>query len=154
VLQGALVGQQPDLPTTVIRPEDMRANRDFWNAIGGTLRPALDYSITIALAYEPTTSGPMMTAARLGIGPSLASYLIGGTSWNQARPGQGVAGVWVRLQETGQSDVTDADGRFRIAGVAPGTYTLAARAAAFRDAGRAITVPQPDGRYDIQLIPL
>ena len=40
---GTLAGQEVPLPTTIL-PEDMKANRDFWNALGGQLRPVLDYS--------------------------------------------------------------------------------------------------------------
>jgi protocatechuate 3,4-dioxygenase beta subunit len=67
-----------------------------------------------------------------------------------------VVGAWVRVQETGQTDVTDADGHFRFAALVPGAYTLAARAVGFHDANPlSITVPpQPHNNYDIQMTPL
>jgi hypothetical protein len=154
VLQGSLVGQQPPLPTTIIMPEDMKANRDFWNAVGGALRPALDFSITTSLVFQPSIKGPMMTTARLHVVPDPLLCLIGGTVRDSAATPQPVAGVWVRVQETGQTGVTDQDGHFLIDSLAPGSYTLAARAVGFKDASRPVTVPQPDGRYDMQLIPL
>ena len=166
-LQGTLAGQDPLLPTTVVLPEDMKTNRDFWNAVGGALRPALDYSITASLAYQDPTSGPMMTAASLGVGEiprpatagfglgkAPAAYLIGGIVRDSASPPAVISGVWVRVQETGQTDVTDQDGQFRIDRLSPGSYTLTARAAGFHDGSLPVKVPQPNGRYDIQLIPL
>ncbi|HEY7313294.1 MAG TPA: Pvc16 family protein [Gemmataceae bacterium] len=155
-LQGSLVGQDPPLPTTIILPEDMKANRDFWNAVGGALRPALDFSITTSLPFDAPVKGPMMTTARLQIGPQPAVYSIGGSVRSTAAPPQPVAGAWVRVQETGQTDVADADGHFRFAALVPGAYTLAARAVGFHDASPlSITVPpQPHSSYDIQMTPL
>lgn len=155
-LQGSLVGQDPPLPTTIILPEDMKSNRDFWNGVGGALRPALDFSITTSLPFDTPVKGSMMTTARLWIGSQPPVYSIGGSVRSTAAPPQPVGGAWVRVQETGQTEVTDADGHFRFAALAPGAYTLAARAVAFHDASPlSITVPpQSRSSYDIQMTPL
>jgi hypothetical protein len=151
----------------------MRANRDFWNAVGGSLRPALDYSITASLSYQPPAESVQMTTAQFSLvpppfhqpsSPAPPRVAIAGTVWNSASPPQPIAGVWVRVQETGQTDVTDGNGQFRIAALAPGTYTLAARTAGFADAtSLPLKIPPPlrpvgsppalFGYYDLQMTP-
>lgn len=152
VLAGSLAGQQPPLPTTTAFPEPVRSSWDFWNAVGGPLRPSLEYAITFSLAFQPPLDrGPVVTTALLKFGGGDQFYMIGGVVWDASVPRAGVPGAWVRVDQTGQIFVTDAAGRFAIPRIAGGAYTLRARAVSFTEGVRAITVPQPDGQYDIQL---
>jgi hypothetical protein len=164
VLVGTLAGQEPPVPTTVVLPDGVKNTSDFWNAIGGQLRPSLDYSMTISLAYEPPSAGPMVTAAHVGFGHVTATdvrfatdegfYVVGGTVRDNSTPAIVVAGAWVRVVETGQTHVTDDEGRFVIDRITSGTYTLLVRAVGFQEASRTVVIPQPDGLYDVTLVPL
>jgi len=162
VLAGSLTGQLPLPPTTAALPIVPDKNSsDFWSAIGGQLRPSLDYTVTISLDFQLPSTGPMTTAVRLAAVDSTqagsssdVTYLVGGTVWDSSVPAQPVPGAWVRIIETGQTFTTDADGRFLIDGINPGAYTLAVRAVGFQQGTRAMTVPQPDGVYDVTLTPL
>lgn len=58
------------------------------------------------------------------------------------RTGQPLEGASVLLRETGQGTVTGPDGRFRIAEVAPGFYTVQIRFLGFEPVEVAATVPQ------------
>lgn len=154
VLEGDLDGQEPPLPAAVVLPDGPQKTSEFWNAIGGQLRPSLDYTVTLSFDYQPPLTGDMVTTVRAvyAAGEELAA--IGGRVYDSSVPATGVASAWVRIEETGATYVSDAEGRFRVAGIVPGSYTLVARAVGYREGVKALEVPQPDGIYDLALEPL
>lgn len=152
-LVGTLADQGVPIPTTIVLPDDHKASRDFWNSVGGTLRPILDYGVTVPVPYYDPLSGPATRSVRLNVADDvLLSFA--GTVWDDATPHKGVAGAWVRVAETGQTDATDAEGRFRFERLPVKTCTLVARAVGFLESSRPISLPQPDGNYDLQLVSL
>lgn len=62
VLSGSLIGQEPSLPTTIVLPDQMENVAQFWNALDSTLKPFLDYRITVSLDFHKETIGPMVAA--------------------------------------------------------------------------------------------
>ncbi len=155
VLSGTLLGQEPLLPTTVVLPDGPKSATDLWNAIGGQLRPSLDYSVTISLDYMPRITGDTVTSARVGYENREELFAIGGVVYDSRVPGRGVASAWTRVAETGATYVTDEDGLFRVGRIARGNYTLIVRAVGFHEGNKAVQVPQPDGAlYDVTLVPL
>lgn len=64
-------------------------------------------------------------------------------------------GAWVRLEDTTgtalETTTTDADGRFKFAGLAAGNYILRVRALGLAETTLNITVPSATGNYDVQL---
>jgi Pvc16 N-terminal domain len=46
VLQGALKGQQPPLPTSSLQPGRLQSLGEFWQALGGKPKAALNYQVT------------------------------------------------------------------------------------------------------------
>lgn len=64
-------------------------------------------------------------------------------------------GAWVRLEDGAgtalDTTTTDADGRFKFAGLDAGNYTLRVRALGFAETTLNITVPSLTGNYDVQL---
>jgi hypothetical protein len=150
---GLLAGQQPAPPTTVIMPETDKIVADFWTAVGGQLRPSLDYRVTISLDFIDLATGPLVTTqisrfvqSDLG-GPAEQWMQIGGFVVDNAVPPNAQPNAWVRM-DTGLPMVTDALGRFVFAGVTPGAHTIHARSA-FRDGSRTVTVPDPTGDYNV-----
>src|SRR2546430_11924421 len=112
-LQGTLAGQQDPLPATmVVLPDSSKATSDFWSAIGGQLRPSLDYKVTIALTYQARSRGPMVTTMQTSFKDIQTSitdggpfYTIGGTVRDSNA--NAVASAWVRVNETEQTYVTN-----------------------------------------------
>ena len=54
LLQGSLKGQAPDLPTVVLQPGHLQSVAEFWQALGGKPKAALNYTVTIGVEpFEP-----------------------------------------------------------------------------------------------------
>jgi hypothetical protein len=153
VLAGELAKQAPP-PTMIVMPDTSKATSDFWSAIGGQLRPSLDYKVTIALTYQTPSTGPMVTTIVTSIGGEGPFYTIGGSVRDSNTPPNAIASAWVRINETGQIYVTDENGHFLVNRIAGGKYTLTVRAVGFKEGSRSVNVPQPDGLYDVNLAPL
>ncbi len=154
VLQGTLTGQDPLPLTTVVLPDTSKSTSDFWSAIGGELRPSIDYKVTVSLTYQAPSTGPMVTTMVTSFGSEGPFYTIGGTVRDSNKPPNALASAWVRVNESGQTYVTDEEGQFLISQIAAGNYTLTVRVVGFKESGRSIQVPQPDGLYDVSLTPL
>ncbi|GHO83193.1 Pvc16 family protein [Dictyobacter formicarum] len=153
-LQGSLVGQEPLPYTTIILPDSSKATSDFWSAIGGQLRPSLEYKVTIALPYQQPVQGPMVTSISLRLAGDDPFYTIGGTVWDANTPPKPVASAWVRLNQIGHTYVTDEHGCFLIERIQAGNYTLTVRAVGFQEGGRSVNVPAQTHLYDVHLTPL
>jgi len=153
VLAGELTNQVPP-PTMIVMPDTSKATSDFWSAIGGQLRPSLDYKVTIAMQYQTPTTGPMVTTIVTSIGGEGPFFTIGGSVRDSNTPPKALVSAWVRVNETGQMYVTDENGYFLVDRIGGGKYTLTVRAVGFKEGSRSINVPQPDGLYDVNLTPL
>jgi len=158
-LVGTLAGQLPPLPTTVILPDTDKIVSDFWTAVGGQLRPSLDYRVTLSLAYVDLVSGPMVTMqsssfvqSDLG-GPADEWIQIGGQVLDNASTPNPIPNAWVRADATGQTAISDALGRFVFVGLKRGSQTIRARAVGFKDGIRTINIPEPAGDYNIVVSP-
>jgi hypothetical protein len=74
VLQGSLQDQELPLPTTTMQSGHLQNLAEFWQALGGRARAALNYTVTLAVPVaEPVDLGPPVTERRLemfaGVGP-------------------------------------------------------------------------------------
>jgi len=159
-LQGSLLTQTGPLPTSVILPNGIKNPGDFWNAIGGQLRPALDYSVTISLSYQVQETGPSVTAMSTivkQIGDSNILNLtggflqMGGYIVESADPDTPIAGAQVQLLENAKIQSTDADGGYVFGKLPAGTYHVKATAPGFLEKTVAFTLPKADGNYNIPL---
>lgn len=159
ILAGTLAGQLPPLPTTVILPDGTRDMMTFWTALGGQLRPLLDYRITLSLAYRPVATGPMVTTqfsvfTQSDVDSSSDELIqIGGVVTNNASPKVPLPDVWVLESTTRRTAVTDSNGRFVFSGLRRGPTTLHARAVGFKETTRAVNIPEFVGDYNLILLP-
>lgn len=162
-LVGTLVGQALSMPTIVAQPDAARNTGDFWNAIGGQLRPSIEYSVTISLDYRAVDEGTLAssvtsrTSERVGdrlSAPFDTRYAIGGTVWSNSTPNVPVPDAWVRVDQTGELAVADASGRFTMQRMPPGNYTLTVRASGFKQGSKMLAVPLQAGSFDVILDPL
>ena len=61
-LQGALKSQELPLPTTTLQQGHLQNLAELWQALGGRVRAALNYTVTIAVQVaEPVSLGPPVT---------------------------------------------------------------------------------------------
>lgn len=156
-LVGSLTGQQPPLPTTVILPDGTKTVNDFWTAIGGALRPSLDYKVTISMEFQNIVTGPMVTTqiSRYtqydSAGSPEESIQIGGQVLDSANPSNPIPNAWVRLDTTGETQISDAAGRFVFSNVIRGQHALQVRAVGYQDSTRIIQVPEPTGNYNVPM---
>jgi hypothetical protein len=68
VLQGSLAGQPTPLPAISLQPGYLQNVADFWSALGGKPRPALNCTITVGVTPEPAAeAGPVVIDATLAI---------------------------------------------------------------------------------------
>jgi hypothetical protein len=72
LLQGALIGQEPPLPTLVAQPDGMRNPAEFWGALRQPPRPGLHLMVTIAMEPTALTDEPVslmpVVSLELGLG--------------------------------------------------------------------------------------
>ncbi len=62
ILQGGLKGQQPSLPAVTIQPGQLQSMGEFWQALGGKPKAALNYTVTIGVEpFTPEETGPLVT---------------------------------------------------------------------------------------------
>ena len=52
LLQGALRGQDPPLPSSTLQPGRLQSVSEFWQALGGKPKAALNYTVTIGLVPD------------------------------------------------------------------------------------------------------
>jgi hypothetical protein len=61
LLQGELAGQEPPLPTATLQPGRLQSLAEFWQALGGQPKAAINYTVTIGLpARESVEGAPMV----------------------------------------------------------------------------------------------
>ena len=71
ILQGELKGQEPALPTAVLQPGRLQSLGEFWQALGGKPKAALNYTVTIGVEIgEPIQLGPPVTDKRIPSEPA------------------------------------------------------------------------------------
>ncbi len=79
----------------------------------------------------------------LAAAPAQAQTTVEGTVTSGGEP---LPGVNVRVESTSQGAATDADGRYRITGLEPGTYALVASAVGFETARKEMTLTGDETR--------
>ena len=68
VLQGSLTGQEPPLPAVTLLPGRLQSLGEFWQALGGKPKAALNYTVTIGVEpFKPEDIGPAVTDFGVGI---------------------------------------------------------------------------------------
>lgn len=154
-LQGTMRDQPFEIQTQVAKADKLTNPAEIWSALDNEARPTVPYVVTIALDPWAAISEPIVRTLHLraGVAPALprqAPYLlaleattIGGTILDEA--GTARAGIEVALKGTGYLTRTDAAGRFVLADVVPGTYTLLAWPAEGKPHQQEIVVPAAPG---------
>jgi hypothetical protein len=159
-LQNSLVGQPFPVQMWVAQSDDSKSLGEFWSALGMPPRPSFHLMVTIAMDLQlEVAEGPPVTTKQITLhngielnAPSESVFGIGGVV-RDAVSNAAIADATVTVDGRGSTS-TDLDGRYRLAGLAAGTYTLQASATGFTDGSKTITVPAAViNAYDIDLSP-
>jgi hypothetical protein len=66
ILQGGLKGQEPPLPAITLQPGRLQSLGEFWQALGGKPKAALNYTVTIGVeVHKAVEIGPPVIDKRL-----------------------------------------------------------------------------------------
>jgi hypothetical protein len=159
-LQGSLTGQPFPIQMWVGQSDDGKSLGEFWSALGMPPRASYHLMATIALdAQLAVPEGPPVVTKEMifhnGMEPAApvdSVFGIGGVV-RDANTSAVIPDALVAL-DANRASATDADGRFRLFGLAAGNYTLKASVTGFTDKLKAITVPAATiNDYDIDLSP-
>lgn len=61
-LQGSLRGQEPPLPAVTLQQGQLQSLGEFWQALGGKPKAALNYTVTVGVdAFGEEETGPLVT---------------------------------------------------------------------------------------------
>ena len=158
LLQGELIHQTLPIPTeTAQTSEAMRNLSDLWNVMENELKPAINYTVTLAVDRDYVFTGPMVFTKRVcftqrGVEMEPESLLqIAGIVHAKKNGAKPIAGADVLVVERGQSVHTDQFGRYTFRNLPPGDYTFRV-AAEGRTADHKLTVP--DGSPDLTMYDL
>lgn len=155
-LTSALQSQEPPLPMLMVQPDGVRNPAEFWTAIGNRIKASLLLSVTVSLEVFDTASYPSVITSEIrlksrsdGAVLDVPYFRIGGVVRDNAL--HPVANASVQLVDRGRSTLTDAEGKFSLAAIPAGSFTLRVTAGAVTQ-DRAVVVPAPAlGGYDVQL---
>jgi hypothetical protein len=67
VLQGVLVGQQPPLPVSSLQPGRLQSLGEFWQALGGKPKAALNYTVTASVDITAPEEVRLVTDKKIKI---------------------------------------------------------------------------------------
>lgn len=163
-LQGSLKKQPFEIQARLASHDKLTNPAEVWSALDNELRPSVSYIVTIAIDPWAEISGPVVRTLTFRYGQALGlpyqqqllpdglmpeMIYIGGTV--KARGEQSTAGIQVAVKGTGIFSTTDEQGRFRLGTLPPGEYTLVVWPAEGKPRERKVTVPAPDGDYDLSL---
>lgn len=148
LLQGNLADLTAPIITEVAQPDGLlRDPADVWSALDNRIRPSINVVVTLPLEDGDPTEAPMVLTSRIRVdepGRSIELIQIAGTVRDTA--GMAIAGAVVRIRDHAYSTVAAVNGRFSLAGIPAGTYTLIAETPD-TSAEREVVVPGPG--YDL-----
>lgn len=67
VLQGGLAGQEPPLPVSSLQPGRLQSLGEFWQALGGKPKAALNYTVTLSVEVRPPEEIRLVTDHKIKI---------------------------------------------------------------------------------------
>ena len=152
LIQGELRQIEWPIITEVAQPDGLlRDPADVWSALDNRIRPSINVVFTLPLTDTDPMVAPLVLTRRLRIdefGRMAEIIQIAGTVTGE--DGAPLPGVVVRVRGHAHTTVSTRDGRYWLAGLPAGTYTLVAEAAS-ATAERDVTVPGAE--YDIVIGP-
>lgn len=156
-LVGKLQNQRYEIGIQLARHDKLTNPAEVWSALDNEIRPTVGCIVTLEMQPWEEQSGPVVRTltmrTHLGVNGGAKSVVsemfnIAGTVFMGETP---LGAVQIGLKNTGYNDITGTNGRFRLGAIQPGSYTLVAWPAEGDPVEKEITIPAPDGNYDVVL---
>jgi hypothetical protein len=166
VLQGTVQHPASPINTYVARHDKLTNPAEVWSALDNEMRPSVSFSLTITLDPWTEFTGPIVRTYTLRAGqsstlptyrqldgdePDIERVFIGGTVRRKTKDKEPQSGLEVAIKGSGWFDTTDEEGQFRLGSMPPGEYTLVVWPEKGKPREKEITVPAPDGDYDLEV---
>jgi len=134
-LLGDLQEQPFEIQAALARNDKLTKTAEVWGALDNEIRPSLSYMVTLAFDPWDIVTGTAVRTVTTQMGqtndkparrnlvqPTVDTRIrIGGTVLRQGKP---QVGVQVAIKGTGLFATTDGRGRYVLAAISPGSYTL------------------------------
>ena len=144
-LQGLLVPQLFPVQMWVAQSDDSKSLGEFWSALGVSPRSSFHLVVTIAMDLGVSVpEGPPVVTREVDLDDDLDPATPGESVFAIGGVVRDTAGVVADAEVTvdgARSSRTDAEGRFRLSGLAAGDHTLRATAPGKAPREKTITVP-------------
>ncbi len=152
---------QPFKLQTRLASHDKLTNpAELWGAMDNEMRPSISYIVTLALDPWTAVTGPAVRTFTMNAGQAdqlpteqslqdetaVTNATIGGIITESEKP---QFGLQVTVKESGQSTITDKDGRFILAALPYGNHTIVVWSSEGKSTQKEITVPGEN--YDIEI---
>jgi hypothetical protein len=166
MLVGSLQNSKYDIPVFLAAHDKLTNPAEVWSALDNEMRPSVSYVVTVALDPWTEVTGPIVRTFTIRAGqtttlPAVQGLdngesdgpinYIGGTVRVKEGNNAPEPGVQVAIKGRGWFDTTDEKGRYTLGGMPSGEYTLVVWPRDGKPKERKITVPAPQGDYDIEL---
>jgi hypothetical protein len=161
MLKGELVHQPFPITTVTAQVSEAMQNlSDLWNVMENELKPAINYTVTLAVDREYVFTGPMVFTKRVDVYPGVerpplfaaeSVLQVAGIVHSREDGAAPISGAEVLVVERGQRALTDRFGRYTFRNLPAGTYTFRATAQG-RTAERLVVVP--NGNQDLTMYDL
>jgi hypothetical protein len=160
MLKGELVHQPFPIPTQTAQVSEVMQNlSDLWNVMENELKPAINYTATVAVDRDYVFTGPMVFTKRIDVyavakdprAEPETVLQIAGIVHERRDGGVPIPGAEVLVLERGQRAQADRFGRYTFRNLPAGTYTFRV-AAEGRTADHKLVIP--DGRPDLTMYDL
>ncbi len=147
MLEGRLLEQPFPIPTQTAQvPQAMPNLSDLWSVMENELKPAINYTVTLAVDREYAFDHPLVLTKRVDFRhlaeptPSESVLQIAGIVHEQKNGARPIADAEVTVVERGQRVRTDQFGRYSFRNLPPGRYTFRVVAQG-RQAEHVLTIP-------------
>ncbi|MBN1934512.1 MAG: DUF4255 domain-containing protein [Anaerolineae bacterium] len=147
MLEGKLVEQPFPIPAQTGQVSEAMTNlSDLWSVMENELKPAINYTVTLAVDREYAFDHPLVLTKRVDFrslaeqSPVESVLQIAGIVHEQKNGAQPIADAEVTVVEHGQSVRTDRFGRYSFRNLPPGQYTFRVTARE-RQAEHRLTIP-------------
>lgn len=158
MLEGKLVEQPFPIPTQTGQISEVMPNlSDLWSVMENELKPAINYTVTLAVDREYAFDHPLVLTKRVDFrstadqSPVESVIQIAGIVHERKNGAHPIADAEVTVVERGQSVRTDRFGRYSFRNLPPGQYTFRVTAQG-RQAEHSLIVPS--GTRDLTMYDL
>lgn len=159
-LTGDLENQPFKLQTRLASHDKLTNPAELWGSMDNEMRPSISYIVTLALDPWAAVTGPAVRTFTLNSGQAdhlpdqrhlkektaVTNATIGGIITKSQKP---QSDLQITVKESGQSTITDNDGRFILGALPYGNHTIVVWSPEGKPKEKEITVPGDN--YDIEI---